>query len=64
MHGTDERSTVHVATETYLIASGLIAVLCALFVRNGIWGALTARFPHLQLFPIRRRLRVMRDEST
>lgn len=55
---TNERSAVHTTTETYLIASGVIAVLCAMYVRNGIWGALTGRFPHLQLFPIRRRLQL------
>jgi branched-chain amino acid transport system permease protein len=53
---TDDRSRIHVSTETYLIASGLVAVLCALYLRGGVWGALTHRFPHLQLFPLRRRL--------
>lgn len=55
---TDERSTVHITTESYLIASGLIAVACALYLRDGIWGALTRRFPTLQLFPLRRRVDV------
>jgi branched-chain amino acid transport system permease protein len=53
---TDDANRFHVSTETYLIASGLVAVLCALYLRGGVWGALTRRFPHLQLFPLRRRL--------
>ena len=35
---TNERSAVSVATETYLIACGLMAVPSALYVRNGVPG--------------------------
>jgi branched-chain amino acid transport system permease protein len=40
----------------FLFGSGVIAVLCALFLRRGLWGALAARFPRLQLFPLRRQV--------
>jgi branched-chain amino acid transport system permease protein len=58
---TDESSTVHVTVETYLIASGIIALLTALYLRDGLWGALRRRFPELQLFPVRRRLELRED---
>jgi branched-chain amino acid transport system permease protein len=53
---TDPDSAIHVTNEVYLLASGVVAVLCALYLRRGIWGALTRMFPRLQLFPVRRRL--------
>lgn len=59
---TDESSAVSVTTETYLIASGVVALLAALYLRDGIWGTLHRRFPQLQLFPVRRRLEI-RDEA-
>ena len=60
---TDESNAVHVSTEVYLFASGIVAMLCALFLRGGIWGVLTRRFPRLQLFPVRRRLDVGASEG-
>lgn len=59
---TDADSAIHVTNEVYLLASGIVAVLCALYLRGGIWGALTRTFPHLQLFPVRRRLLLDRSE--
>jgi branched-chain amino acid transport system permease protein len=41
---------------SFLIVTGLVAVVCALFLQGGIWGTLTHRFPQLHLFPVRRRL--------
>jgi branched-chain amino acid transport system permease protein len=40
----------------FLFGSGVVAILCALFLRRGLWGALVGRFPGLQLFPLRRRV--------
>jgi branched-chain amino acid transport system permease protein len=53
---TDQGSTIHIDTEWYLIVTGLIAVVFALFVQRGLWGTLQSRFPRIQLFPVRRRL--------
>jgi branched-chain amino acid transport system permease protein len=55
---TDESNAISITTETYLIASGVVAMLCAMYLRRGIWGSLVHRFPQLQLFPLRRRLDV------
>jgi branched-chain amino acid transport system permease protein len=52
---TDQSNTVSITNEVYLLASGVVAMLCALYLRRGIWGSLTHRFPQLQLFPVRRR---------
>jgi branched-chain amino acid transport system permease protein len=41
---------------SFLIVTGAVAIACALFLKGGIWGSLTQRFPRLQLFPVRRRL--------
>lgn len=53
---TNPSSAVSISNEVYLIISGLVAVACALYLRNGIWGAVTRRFPRMQLFPVRRHL--------
>lgn len=60
---TNPSNTVSISNEVYLIASGLVAVACALSLRNGIWGSLTRRFPQLQLFPVRRRLELPRLDA-
>jgi branched-chain amino acid transport system permease protein len=44
--------------EAFLIATGVVAIVFALFVRKGLWGSLQRVVPGLQLFGIRRRLRV------
>lgn len=43
---------------SFLIATGVVALLFALFLKGGIWSSLTQRVPTLQVFPIRRRLEV------
>jgi branched-chain amino acid transport system permease protein len=48
--------------EGYLISLGVLAILTALFLRRGIWGLLQ-RFVDVQLFPVRRRLRVNTDTA-
>jgi len=53
---TDGRGWLDLSPESYLIVTGLLAVVFALYVKGGIWGTLGRRFPRLQLFPIRRRL--------
>jgi branched-chain amino acid transport system permease protein len=60
---TDESNPVSVTTETYFIASGIVAVVCALYLRNGIWGTLTKRLPQLRFFPFGRRV-VLGEPST
>lgn len=40
----------------FQIATGVLALICALYIRGGIWGTLSTRFPHLQLVALQRRL--------
>ena len=47
-----------ISDSSFLIATGVVALVFALFVKGGIWSTLTGRFPTLQVFPIRRRLEV------
>jgi branched-chain amino acid transport system permease protein len=51
---TDDNAIIYLADVWYLVATGAVAVLFALFVQRGLWGALQHRFPSLQLFPLRR----------
>lgn len=51
---TDEDSVVYLSDVWYLVATGVVAVLFALYVQRGVWGGLQRRFPSLQLFPVRR----------
>jgi branched-chain amino acid transport system permease protein len=44
--------------EAFLIATGVGAIVFALFVRRGLWGSLQRLVPGLQLFGIRRHLRL------
>lgn len=43
---------------TFLIVTGVVAILFALFVKGGIWGVLTRRIPSLIVFPLQRRIRL------
>lgn len=43
---------------TFLILTGVVAILFSLFVKGGIWGQLTRRFPTLIIFPLQRRVRL------
>jgi len=52
---------VSMSTETYLVASGGMALLFATRLRGGLWGLAEKRVSNLQLFPVRRQLRI--DES-
>jgi branched-chain amino acid transport system permease protein len=45
-----------ISPEAYLITTGLLAIVFALYVRRGLWGVLTRSVHGLQLFPVRRRL--------
>ncbi|MCE9622324.1 MAG: branched-chain amino acid ABC transporter permease [Actinomycetia bacterium] len=58
---TSSDSVIHFSDEWYLIYTGLIALIVALYAQRGLWGALQDRFPRLQVFPIQRRL-VVGDE--
>jgi branched-chain amino acid transport system permease protein len=60
---TDQTSTVHLSPEWYLIVTGALAVVVALFAQRGLWGSLQHRWPQLQVFPIRRRL-IVADQAT
>jgi branched-chain amino acid transport system permease protein len=53
---TGKSSPIQMSDATFLIVTGLLAVVCALYVRRGVWGTLQAKFPSLSLFPVRRRL--------
>jgi branched-chain amino acid transport system permease protein len=53
---TDQSSALHLDEQWYLIVTGGLAVLFALFVQRGIWGALQRRVPGFELFTVRRRL--------
>jgi branched-chain amino acid transport system permease protein len=55
---TDEGHWPGLSPEMYLIVMGLLTMVCALYLRGGLWGTLARRFPALQLFPLRRRLEV------
>ena len=43
---------------TFLIISGVVAVLFAIFVKDGIWGLITSRFPAFTIFPVRRQVHI------
>jgi branched-chain amino acid transport system permease protein len=60
---TDKTSTIHVSNPVYLIGSGLVAVVFALYVQRGIWGLVQRSFPRLQLFPVRRRVEGLAPDS-
>ncbi len=60
---TDQSEWPHLAPETYLITMGLLAFVFAVYLQRGIWGTLTRRFPSLQLFPLRRRLEIIRGDD-
>jgi branched-chain amino acid transport system permease protein len=53
---TDPSNRFNVSTEVYFIISGLAAMVFGLYFQRGIWGAVLARFPQLQLFPVRRKV--------
>jgi branched-chain amino acid transport system permease protein len=53
---TGDDAFVTLNEQWYLIVTGLLAVIFALFVKRGLWGQLQRAFPSLQLFPVRRRL--------
>ena len=58
---TGNDAVVELGPETYRIVMGLVAVVFALYVKGGIWGTLSRRFPQLQLFPVRRRATIERE---
>lgn len=58
---TSTDSAIQLSDEWYLIVTGLLAMVAALFFQRGLWGALQRRMPGLQVFPIQRRL-VVGDE--
>jgi branched-chain amino acid transport system permease protein len=58
---TDQNSAVYLSAEWYLIVTGALAIVVALYAQRGLWGSLQHRWPQLQVFPIRRRL-VVADE--
>ena len=39
---------------TFLIVTGVVAVVFSIFVKGGIWGLVTAKFPGFTVFPVRR----------
>lgn len=41
---------------TFLILTGVVAVLFSMFVKGGIWGLVTSRFPGFTIFPVRRQI--------
>lgn len=43
---------------TFLILTGVIAVLFALFVKGGIWGLVTTKVPGFTVFPVRRKIQL------
>jgi branched-chain amino acid transport system permease protein len=47
----------------YFIGLGAVAIVVALYFQRGLWGEVQAR-TGLQLFPVRRRLRIEEDEVT
>jgi len=40
----------------FLIVTGVVAVLFSMFVKGGIWGLVTSRFPGFTIFPVRRQV--------
>ncbi|MDO8363687.1 MAG: branched-chain amino acid ABC transporter permease [Actinomycetota bacterium] len=58
---TSTDSAIQLSDEWYLIVTGLLAMVVALFFQRGLWGSLQRHFPSLQVFPIQRRL-VVDDE--
>jgi branched-chain amino acid transport system permease protein len=60
---TDESHWPGLSPAMYLIVMGLLTMICALYLRGGLWGTLTRRFPSLQLFPLRRRLEVAESQE-
>jgi branched-chain amino acid transport system permease protein len=55
---TGKSSPIEMSDATFLIVTGLVAVVCSLYLRRGVWGTVQAKFPKLSLFPVRRRLTV------
>ena len=49
---------IELQPEVFRIVMGGVAVVFALYVRGGIWGTATRHLPNLQLFPLRRRVRI------
>ena len=43
---------------TFLILTGVVALIFALFVKGGIWGLLLRKFPTLTVFPVKRRVHI------
>lgn len=41
---------------TFLILTGIVAVIFAIFVKGGIWGLIVKRFPAFVVFPVQRRV--------
>lgn len=60
---TDDDSAVHLDDLWYLVLTGGLAVIAALYAQRGVWGTLQQRFASLQLFPLRRTL-VVTDADT
>ena len=56
-------NAIQISPETFRIVMGLIAVVFALYVKGGIWGTLSQRFPGLRLFPVRRRVMISAEEA-
>jgi branched-chain amino acid transport system permease protein len=62
---TNDESTFHLDPLWYQVATGVVAVVFALWVQRGIWGTLQHRYRSLQLFPVRRTVHVTtREEDT
>ncbi len=55
---TSDGAIVSLDEQWYLIVTGVVAVVFALFVQRGLWGLLQRLAPSLQLFPVRRRLQL------
>jgi branched-chain amino acid transport system permease protein len=55
---TSDGAIVRLDEQWYLIVTGLVAVVFALFVQGGLWGLLQRLLPSMQLFPVRRRLQL------
>jgi branched-chain amino acid transport system permease protein len=60
---TGSDAVVEISPEAFRIVMGLVAIVFALYVRGGIWGTLSRRFPRLQLFPVRRRATIQPEVS-
>jgi branched-chain amino acid transport system permease protein len=53
---SDDGHWYSVSPAAFQIIMGALALLCALFVRRGLWGTMADRFPGLQLVALQRRL--------